>query len=95
MLGIMDLLEQYKTEHPEAFARQPADMPVSDVPAIVRMVMRLSGGKVVSIKAAYTALLISASVLFIAALLVFFVSSGSSSIGKARFSTECFPVACK
>ncbi len=78
----MDLLSQYKQDHPEAFQEKKA-VPMADeyghaYPRMVRMVMRLSGGRITNIHQAIYALVIVAAVVFVVSLTVFFWGSGGN-----------------
>ena len=80
----MDLLEQYKQQRPEAF-KQTAPQPAADpygrkYGTMVRLVMRLSGGKIKDARQASYALLAVAIVFGIATLLFFFGIPGSTPI---------------
>lgn len=65
----MDLLEQYKQEHPEAFREKPVYEPPKEYGFFIRLVMRLSGGKIRDLNQA-------ARVLLIAGIAVFAISIG-------------------
>lgn len=94
----MDLLSQYKQEHPKEFQEQKRP-PATDeygrgYSGMARIVIRLSGGRIRDSRQASYVLAIVAGTIFVMALAAFFFFSGFSSSGKARFSTECFPVPC-
>lgn len=83
----MDLLEQYRQEHPEAF-REQGPAPAADpygrtYTGMVAFVMRLSGGRIRDINTASYALAIGAAAIFIIALLFYFGLPGFSSSPKA------------
>lgn len=53
----MDLLEQYKTDHPEAFRELPRQQVADGQSFLIRMVMTLSGGMVRDVRQAQYVLL--------------------------------------
>ena len=74
----MDLLSQYKKEHPEAFQEKPA-LPMTDeygreYATMVRWVIQLSGGRIRDARQASYALLGATILIFLAALTMFFMS---------------------
>ena len=78
----MDLLSQYKQDHPEAFQEKKA-VPMADeygrtYPAMVRLAMRLSGGRIRTAQQANYALLAAVVVIILVALLLFFGVPGSA-----------------
>ena len=79
----MDLLSQYKQDHPEAFRDAPKWQPPKEYGFFIRLVMRLSGGKIRDINKASYALAIAAAVVFLISLLFFFGIGGFSSSPKA------------
>ena len=87
----MDILEQYEKENPEV--KIPEWQPSEDHGFLIRLVIRLSQGRIQEEKQANYVLLVIIGILFLITILIFFLS-GPSSEGKARFSTVCFPVAC-
>ena len=89
----MGILEQYKKQFPEANQPTPQWQPASEYGFFVKLVTKLSGGRIQDETKANYVLLGAAGIIFLVAILIF-VFSGSSSAGKARFSTVCFPVAC-
>ena len=90
----MDLLSQYKQDHPEEFREKPQWESSREYGFFIRLVMRLSAGKIRDVSKAAYVLAIAAAAVFTFAVILFFFFSGSSSAGKARFSTVCFPVPC-
>ena len=82
----MDLLEQYKQQRPEAFKPSVAAQPTTDpygreYGTMVRLAMRLSGGRIRDARQASYALLAVAVMFGIATLLIFFSDSlGSNKI---------------
>ncbi|OGZ96199.1 MAG: hypothetical protein A3J10_02290 [Candidatus Sungbacteria bacterium RIFCSPLOWO2_02_FULL_54_10] len=75
----MDLLEQYKQQRPEAFQEQkpaPADAYGREYGAMIRMAMRLSGGRIRTAKQADMALIAFASIALVISLFFFFRDSG-------------------
>ena len=87
----MDILEQYEKENPEV--KIPEWQTSQDYSFLVRLVMRISGGRIQEEKQANYVLFVAVGIMFLVAILIFFVS-GPSSEDKARFSTVCFPVPC-
>ncbi len=85
----MDLLSQYKQDHPEAFQekKQPrmSDEYGREYTGMVRLVVRLSGGRIRDARTASYALLIFVSIIIVASLFLFF--SG----GSATFSEDWEP----
>ena len=77
---MMDLLEQYKTQHPEAFrpARMAAMRDSGEYGFIIKFVIRMPGGVVRDARSAKRVLLGASGVLLALALVVFFAGSGSS-----------------
>ncbi len=81
----MDLLEQLKQQNPEKFREQkPAPMTDAygrEYSGMVAFVIRLSGGKIQNTKQASYVLLVTAGVIVLATILVFFSNSlGSNKI---------------
>ena len=76
----MDILEQYKKEHPKTF-KPTATQPVTDpygreYGAMVRLAMGLSGGRLRTVQQANYALLAFAGVVLLVSLFFFFRSGG-------------------
>ncbi len=78
----MDLLEQYKQQHPEKFQEQKpapmADPYGREYSTLVALVIRLSGGRIQNAKQASYALLAVAIVFVLASLLFFTGVPGTS-----------------
>ncbi len=78
----MDLLEQYKQQRPEAFkpvVPQPATDPYGrEYGAMVRLVMRMSGGRIRDARQASYVLIAVAAVFLTVSLFFFFRGSGPS-----------------
>ncbi|MEK7099415.1 MAG: hypothetical protein AAB916_02765 [Patescibacteria group bacterium] len=68
----MDLLEQYKSDHPEAFREKPREAIAVDQPLLIRLVMQWSGGMVRDVRQAQYVLLGVAAVAVLAAAILFF-----------------------
>ena len=78
----MDLLSQYKQDHPEAF-REQKQAPMADeygraYTGMTAWVMRMSGGRIRDARGASYMLFAVAAVLLAASLIFFFAGSGSS-----------------
>ena len=93
ILKRMGILEQYEKQFPEANKPAPQWQPASEYGFFVKLVMKLSGGRIRNERGANYVLLGVAGIIFFVAILIF-IFSGPSSAGKARFSTVCFPAAC-
>lgn len=74
----MDLLEQYKQQHPEAFKEKPKWQPPSEYGFFIRLVMRLSGGRIREVREATYVLLGGAIVMAVVAIIVLIVTFSSS-----------------
>jgi len=77
----VDLLEQYKQQRPDAFQERkpaPADAHGREYGAMIRMAMRLSGGRIRDARQANYTLLVTAVVVGFVALLFFFGIPGSA-----------------
>ena len=76
----MDLLSQYKQDHPEAFQKQkpqPATDPYGrEYRAMMRFVMRLSGGRIRDARQASYALLVVAVIIALISAFLFFNPAG-------------------
>ena len=87
----MDLLEQYNKDHPEALREQKplyaTDPYGREYPAIVRMVMRLSGGRIKDARQANYALMVFAVLALFVSLFLFFGG------GSGTFSPDWTPYA--
>jgi len=78
----MDLLEQYKQQHPEAFRKQKparmADEYGREYTGMVAFVMRLSGGRIRTAQQASMALIAFAAMMLVISLFFFFRNGGPS-----------------
>lgn len=79
----MDLLEQYKTEHPEAFRQVPAYAPSVEHGFFIRLVIRLAGGKIRSARTAQYVLGATAGIALLVAT-TWWVLGGNASIDTGR-----------
>ena len=78
----MDLLSQYKQEHPEFQEKKQA--PMTDeygrvYTGMIALVMRLSGGRVRDARTAGIILLIAGGIIFAVSLVIFFSAPGGAS----------------
>lgn len=74
----MDILEQYKSQHPEAFRPQAAPSAgAEEYGFIIKLVLRMPGGAVRSPKQANKILLGAAGAVFVTALILFLWRGGS------------------
>lgn len=64
----MDLLSQYQQEHPEAFREQPKRQPSDEYGFFIRLILRLSGGRVRDVKTVHKVLLIAAIIIALASM---------------------------
>jgi len=79
----MDILSQYKQQNPEAFREKPKWQPSSEYGFLIRLVMRLSGGRIRDAKKASMALLSIAMVVLIMSIAIFIYSfSGSGALAN-------------
>lgn len=69
----MDLLSQYKQDHPEAFRKAEAFQPSGEYGSLVRFVMRASGGRIREARGASIVLLIAAAAMAALAISIFFL----------------------
>ena len=87
----MDLLEQYKQQHPEAFTKKKSPQ-YSDQDAeystLVRLAMRLSGGRIKNPHQANIALLIVACLSALLAFYLFFGPGSSSAPPPPAATTQ-------
>ena len=72
ILSDMGLLENYKEQNPEAFREAPKWRPPQEYGFFIRLVMRLSGGRVRDINQASYVLLIAAAIVALLSLLFWF-----------------------
>lgn len=69
----MDILSKYQQEHPEAFREKPAAIHVSDEYGFfIRTVMRVSGGRIQTMRQATRALAGIAVIILLAALIMIY-----------------------
>lgn len=74
----MDLLEQYKQQHPEVSQRAPAWSPPREYGFFIRFVMRISGGKIRDVnRASYVLATAGAAILLVSILIFIYGFSGS------------------
>mgnify|MGYP001577440866 CR=1 len=85
MLSGMDLLEQYKKQYPETFKQKPQWQPSDEYGFFIRLVMRLSRGRVRDTRQAARVLLIAAAVILLLSLFFF--------VGVPGFGPETKPLA--
>lgn len=81
----MDILSQYQQEHPEAFREAPKQQSSDGYGFFIRLVLRLSGGRVRDARQAARVLLIAAVVMATASLFFFLTA------GPERFSQDWAP----
>lgn len=85
----MDLLSQYKQDHPEAPRKKPSssltDEYGREYSRMVALVMRLSGGRIRDARTASYVLVIAAVVILITALTFFYWSAGNDINTKKNF----------
>ena len=74
----MDLLSQYKQDHPEEFREKPQWEPPREYGFFIRMVMKMSGGRIRKVNKADFVLAIGAAVAFVLSLILFFAGSGTN-----------------
>ena len=89
----MDILEQYKKQFPEESKPASPRQSSNEYGFFINLVMRLSGGRIHDETKANYVLLAAVGFMLLVIILTF-IFSGSSSEGKARFSTVCFPISC-
>lgn len=75
----MDILSQYRQDHPEAFQEKKL-LPMTDeygrvYTGMIALVMRFSGGRIRDARQASVALLLISVIIAISALLIFFLPS--------------------
>lgn len=76
----MDLLEQYKQQHPEAFREKPQWQPSSEYGFLIRLVMRLLGVRVRDTRMASYVLLIAGVAVFVVSVAIFIYNFSGSGI---------------
>ena len=75
----MDLLEQYKQQHPEAFRpRENTGLGADEYGFLIKLAIRLPGGFVQNAKQATRVLLGAAGLVFVVAIVLFLRSGGSN-----------------
>ncbi len=84
----MDLLEQYEKQNPRVVQAAPQRRPTDEYGFFIRLVMRLSNGKIQNIRQASYVLLAAAGVVMLAAILVFLGASGFFTGAKPLYSTD-------
>lgn len=82
----MDLLSQYRKDHPEVFQPGSQWQPPKEYGFFIRLVMRLSGGRIRDVNTASYALLGAAVLIFVAALAV--IIANFNILPPPRFSEE-------
>jgi len=78
----MDLLEQYKQQHPEMAQNVPVWSPPREYGFFIRLVMRMSGGKIRDVNTASYVLAIASAVIVVVSIGIFtynFFGSGTAS----------------
>ena len=80
----MGLLENYKEQNPEAFREAPKWRPPQEYGFFIRMVMRMSGGRIRDVDRAAYVLAIAAAIILVTSLFFFF-SAGSPSKPPSGF----------
>ena len=93
ILKHMGILEQYKKQFPEESKLAPQRQSSNEYGFFINLVMRLSGGRIHNETKALYVLLAAVGFMLLVIILTF-IFSGSSSKGKARRSTVCFPMSC-
>lgn len=88
MNTIMDILEAYEKQNPQPVRAAPQRQPTDEYGFFIRLVMRLSNGKIQNIRQASYVLLAAAGVILLAAILVFLEASGFFSSAKPLYSTD-------
>ena len=78
----MDLLSQYKQDHPEAFREKPAWEPPKEYGFFIRLVMRVSSGRIRDVNTAAKALAIVGAVVFSISIIIFIYSFSGSGVPK-------------
>ena len=73
----MGLLENYKEQNPEAFRKAPQWEPPREYGFFIRLVMRLSGGRIRDVNKASYVLLTVAVIIVIVALILFFAGNSA------------------
>ena len=74
----MDLLSQYKQEHPESFEEKQTWTPPNEYGFFIRLVMRASGGKIRDVNTASRILLGAVVIMILVAFMLSFWGSGGS-----------------
>ena len=80
----MGLLENYREQNPEAFREAPKWEPPREYGFFIRLVMRLSGGKIRDVNTAAKMLAIAAAVVFVVSLFLFFSGGGGPKLPPER-----------
>jgi len=73
----MDLLSQYKQDHPEALRPTPQWEPPKEYGFFIRLVMRLSGGRIREINQASYILLGAAALVLVVSIFLYFGLPGT------------------
>ena len=68
----MGLLENYKEQNPESFREKPQWEPPREYGFFIRLVMKMSGGRIRDVNTASYALLIAAAIVALTSLLFWF-----------------------
>lgn len=89
----MDLLSQYKVQHPEAFREKPKWKPPSEYGFFIRLVMRLSGGRIREARQASYVLLMVTLLIGALTVIVWLTKGGGSqaSFEAREFSKRFYP----
>ena len=66
----MDILQKYNEENPEAPSRSPEWDPSQEYSFLIRLIMRLSGGKIQSVPEANVILIVLAVIIFSIAFII-------------------------
>jgi hypothetical protein len=84
----MDILEQYEKQNPQPVQTASQRQPAYEYGFFIRLVMRLSGGKIENTRQASYVLLAVVGAILLAAVLVLFGALGFSSTAKPQYSTD-------
>lgn len=84
----MDILQAYEKQRPQPIQASPQRQPTDEYGFFIRLVMRLSNGKIQNVKQASYVLLAAAGVILLAAALVFLEASGFFTGTTSLYSTD-------
>ena len=80
----MGILENYKEQNPSAFREAPKWQPPREYGFFIRMVMRLSGGRIREVNKAAQVLAIAVAVVFVVSLFLFLSGGGGPKLPPER-----------